>query len=206
MNKNVRRGFTLPEVLVTVTVVAVLAAVVVPAVTQYASKGDAPATKSDVAQLITAVTAFTSDIGKYPGDMRQLTTKITDTADVARDTAATKTTYSAADVKKWKGPYTPSTYTASGYATISGLDVVVGPSIRVVPDGITNANWLEVPIISIGGVAPDCVGIAGLDAAIDGTNTGATTGQVQWTSTGSQASGTCSVTAQTAKLRLIPAP
>ncbi len=40
MKKNVRRGFTLPEILVTVTVVAVLAAVVVPAVTQYVSKGD----------------------------------------------------------------------------------------------------------------------------------------------------------------------
>ena len=39
MKTRVRRGFTLPEVLVTVTVVAVLAAVVVPAVTQYVSRG-----------------------------------------------------------------------------------------------------------------------------------------------------------------------
>ncbi len=58
MKKNVRRGFTLPEILVTVTVIAVLAAVVVPAVTQYVNKGDAPASSSDIDQVRTAITGF----------------------------------------------------------------------------------------------------------------------------------------------------
>ena len=48
MKTRVRRGFTLPEVLVTVTVVAVLAAVVVPAVTQYVNRGNNPATQQDI--------------------------------------------------------------------------------------------------------------------------------------------------------------
>lgn len=69
-----KRGFTLPEVLVTVTVVAVLAAVVVPAVTQYVSKGNGPATLSDVEQIQNAITAFVADAKVYPQRLSDLTT------------------------------------------------------------------------------------------------------------------------------------
>jgi prepilin-type N-terminal cleavage/methylation domain-containing protein len=61
-----RSGFTLPEVLVTVTVVAVLAAVVVPAVTQYASKGDVPATKEAINAVNTAIASFVADNRTFP--------------------------------------------------------------------------------------------------------------------------------------------
>lgn len=67
-----KRGFTLPEVLVTVTVVAVLAAVVVPAVTQYVSKGNGPATLSDIEQIQNAVTAFTADAKVLPQRLSDL--------------------------------------------------------------------------------------------------------------------------------------
>jgi prepilin-type N-terminal cleavage/methylation domain-containing protein len=43
-----RRGFTLPEVLVTVTIVAVLAAVMVPAVLNQVGKGDVPSVAGDL--------------------------------------------------------------------------------------------------------------------------------------------------------------
>ncbi|HEY6219284.1 MAG TPA: type II secretion system protein, partial [Gemmatimonadaceae bacterium] len=52
------RGFTLPEVLVTVTIVAVLAAVMVPAVINQVSKGDVPAVGQDIDALRTAITTF----------------------------------------------------------------------------------------------------------------------------------------------------
>jgi prepilin-type N-terminal cleavage/methylation domain-containing protein len=173
MKKTVRRGFTLPEVLVTVTVVAVLAAVVVPAVTQYASKGDSPATQSDVNQLVTSGTGISSD--------------------------ANTGTYSAADVLKWHGPYTPSTLTTSGYAMISGLQVQVGPALTATG----TPKWLQVPVVNIGNSAPDCTSAAALDAAIDGGD-GATAGRIQWNPT-NNTSGTCtSVT--NAVIRLIPAP
>ena len=67
-----RRGFTLPEVLVTVTVVAVLAAVVVPAVTQFASKGDAPATMEDLNAMRTAVTSYVVANRTYPATLSDL--------------------------------------------------------------------------------------------------------------------------------------
>jgi prepilin-type N-terminal cleavage/methylation domain-containing protein len=194
MKKIVRRGFTLPEVLVTVTVVAVLAAVVVPAVTQYASKGDAPSTKADISQLVTAVSAFTSDVRKYPGSLLELTTAIK-SSDVTADQT---TVFSKADSSKWKGPYTPSVFTASGFATISGLQVEVGPTIK------DSANWLLVPIRKISGQDPDCSSMATLDGAVDGPNTGASSGQIVWF--GPTTSGVCVLTPGTAFVRLIPSP
>ena len=131
--KSRRSGFTLPEILVTVTVIAVLAAVVVPAVTQYASKGDAPSAKSDVLQLSTAITGFASDVRYYPGDLRQLTTAIDVSGTYLGSgfgSASVSHLY-ASDVNKWKGPYTPSTLTASGYANLAGYQVQVGPTLDV---------------------------------------------------------------------------
>jgi prepilin-type N-terminal cleavage/methylation domain-containing protein len=78
MKKTVRRGFTLPEVLVTVTVVAVLAAVVVPAVTQYVTKGDAPASQQDVNQVRNAVTGYLADTRHYPTYIHDLSTASND--------------------------------------------------------------------------------------------------------------------------------
>ena len=68
-----KRGFTLPEVLVTVTVVAVLAAVVVPAVTQYVGRGNGPATANDISQIQTAITGFIADTRTFPANLADLT-------------------------------------------------------------------------------------------------------------------------------------
>ena len=61
LKKSRRSGFTLPEILVTVTVIAVRSAVVVPAVVQYTNKGDTPASQQDVQQIQNAVTGFTAE-------------------------------------------------------------------------------------------------------------------------------------------------
>jgi prepilin-type N-terminal cleavage/methylation domain-containing protein len=205
LTKRSRSGFTLPEILVTVTVIAVLAAVVVPAVTQYANKGDAPSVKSDVLQLSTAITGFASDVRYYPGDFRQLTTLIATTGGNGLTTDGNNRTYTPTDVGKWKGPYTPSTLTGSGYASLSGYQVQVGPALSIV------SAWLQAPIVTIAGFAPSCGALLALDAAVDGSNNlgnEGTTGQIQWTMT----SGTCSGSGQsspvfaTTSLRLIPAP
>src|SRR5689334_2447968 len=58
MRKLVRRGFTLAEVLVTVTIVAVLAAVMVPAVINQVQKGDVPSAGQDMDGIRTAITTF----------------------------------------------------------------------------------------------------------------------------------------------------
>ena len=54
------RWFTLPEVLVTITITAVLAAVVVPAVLNQVSKGDTAGLAGDTGALRTAISSFTT--------------------------------------------------------------------------------------------------------------------------------------------------
>ncbi|MGH9886342.1 MAG: type II secretion system protein, partial [bacterium] len=105
-----RSGFTLPEILVTVTVIAVLAAAVVPAVTQYVNKGNAPASQQDIQQIQNAVTGFTADIRHYPGDLQQLVTQIVSTTgsgdSLDLDGSASPVQFSAVEAARWRGPYT----------------------------------------------------------------------------------------------------
>lgn len=70
--KSRRRGFTLPEILVTVTIIAVLAAVVVPAVTQFSSSGDTAATTSDINAIKGGVTAYVTANHTYPTSLYDL--------------------------------------------------------------------------------------------------------------------------------------
>src|ERR1044071_466869 len=107
MNSMRRRsGFTLPEILVTVTVIAVLAAAVVPAVTQYVNKGNAPASQQDIQQLQNAVTGFTADVRHYPGDLQQLVTQIVATAGAGDslnlDASASPVQYTSVETSRWK--------------------------------------------------------------------------------------------------------
>lgn len=118
--KNRRSGFTLPEVLVTVTVVAVLAAVVVPAVAQFANKGDAPATNQDISSVRSAVTSYVADTRRYPTDFYDLE--------------------SANGVTNWKGPYFAGQLagsTAAGTFTSAALSFVLGPTFSQSPSGHT---------------------------------------------------------------------
>ena len=71
-NRSSRTGFTLPEVLVTVAIVAVLAAIVVPTVTNQIGKGDDSNLTTNFTSLRTGVTAFVSDVRKFPGRLQNL--------------------------------------------------------------------------------------------------------------------------------------
>src|SRR5689334_20538053 len=104
-----RRGFTLPEVLVTITIVAVLAAVVVPAVLNQVSKGDTAALAGDVGALRTAITNFTTDTRHYPRTIGDLITKPAST-----DLDVLGNQYGASAVAGWKGPYFPTSQSVSG--------------------------------------------------------------------------------------------
>lgn len=100
MSSKNRRGFTLPEVLVTVAIIATLAAVLLPALTAQISKGDSSRAAEDLLAVQTAVTAFVSDVRRYPSDLSHLTDPInTNQVDVL------SSTYPSGLVAKWSGPY-----------------------------------------------------------------------------------------------------
>lgn len=188
MKKSVRKGgFTLPEVLVTVTVVAVLAAVVVPAVTQYVTKGDAPSTKQDIQALQNGISAFTADVRKYPGAITQLTTAITNSDSTASDGYV----FSTSDVALWKGPYFSGAVTNGTGYTSSGLGLTINDTIRMV------SNWLQDSI-----TAPTtCPALLRVDTLIDNAD-GGTAGQIVWSGTCAQ--GTPAGTMTGRALRITP--
>jgi len=170
MKKIVRRGFTLPEILVTVTVIAVLAAVVVPAVTQYVNKGDAPASSSDIGAIRTAITGYIADTRRYPADFLDLTT-------------------APAGVTNWKGPYFAAQL--SGTSTATTTFVSSGSSITLGPLLTQSASFLTTTVA----LDPNatCQDLWNLEKVVDGSTpdaanqvTNAASGNLQW-------SGICAV-------------
>lgn len=119
MRKVARGGFTLPEVLVTIAIVATLAAVLLPALNNQLSKGDAGRLTSDLVAVQTAIGAFTSDVRRYPLVLTDLKTRPSSTADdiLGND-------YTAQLVAKWRGPYLSKDLSDSDLPTGYGAEIL----------------------------------------------------------------------------------
>ena len=83
---QIRRGFTLIEILVVVVILAVLAAVVVPNVINRIGDAKASAAISDIKAFDTNIDLFKLDTGKYPPTLDDLIKDVSQTS-------------------KWNGPY-----------------------------------------------------------------------------------------------------
>lgn len=95
---RLKSGFTLAEVLVTLAIIAVMAAVLLPSLNSQLSKGDAGRVAADLTSIQTGAQAFLSDVHRYPLNMSQLTTSVGTTDVLNQSIPATLLT-------KWKGPY-----------------------------------------------------------------------------------------------------
>jgi prepilin-type N-terminal cleavage/methylation domain-containing protein len=98
-----RDGFTLPEILVTITLIAMLAAVVVPTIASQIKKGDPARVGSDFIAIRGGVEQFLTDVRRYPKTMAQLTAPIVTTA--GSGPLVGPTAYGALDSLRWRGPY-----------------------------------------------------------------------------------------------------
>lgn len=163
------RGFTLPEVLVTVTIVAVLAAVMVPAVINQVSKGDVPAVGQDLSAIRTGLTTFAADLRRFPGKLSQMATDSLYGAQTDIVGAAF-----AGDTVNYHGPY-------------------LSVGAHTGPTGAVFADLLFVPVGTQSICLKDSVNVTSkvtvsqavqMDKALD-NNDGAATGGVQWALTGS---------------------
>lgn len=140
MRKEARGGFTLPEVLVTIAIVATLAAVLLPALNNQLSKGDAGRLTNDIVAVQTAVGAFGSDVRRYPLDLTDLKTK-----PASGDLDVLSNAFGSKLIDKWRGPYLSkdldsggeiptgfgakikATFTSSNYNGINYLTISVSP-------------------------------------------------------------------------------
>jgi prepilin-type N-terminal cleavage/methylation domain-containing protein len=177
-----RRGFTLAEVLVTVTIIAVLAAVMVPAVLNQVAKGDSPAVANDIAGIRTAITTFAADTRHFPQRLSQLGAASLTSADKDILGAA----YDAVAQGAYKGPYASITGGHLAPAKILFADslISVNPRQICMNDSTSTGSRTGTSMITAGQVAL-------LELALDQNATplvgaGAnSTGSVQWVQTGS---------------------
>jgi prepilin-type N-terminal cleavage/methylation domain-containing protein len=113
MGSILQRGFTLIEVLVTVVVIGVLAAVVIPAVTAQVTAGDSARVLQDLNNIRTGAENFEIAVRQFPGDVDDLVNKpgqflsvnaSTTSGGVDADLAGALYT----SVTTWNGPYIES--------------------------------------------------------------------------------------------------
>jgi general secretion pathway protein G len=89
MNERRQRGFTLIELMVVLTIIAMLAALVVPRLFKNVDKAKIQTTRAQMASLETALDAYKLDVGTYP------------TTEQGMNALQVK----PAGVNKWDGPY-----------------------------------------------------------------------------------------------------
>lgn len=117
MNEHSRHsddsGFTLVEVLVTVLILGLLAAVVFPVVIPQINKADPTVAANDLANYRTGIELFKLDVRpQNPGDLEDLVNAIT-TADADIDGS----TYTSGKTGNWDGPYVDRTMASTSIAT-----------------------------------------------------------------------------------------
>ena len=163
-------GFTLAEVLVTLALLALLAAVLLPTVAGQIFKGDSGRVVQDLQAVRGGAEQFLADVRRYPGKYSDLSKLIT-----TLNTDILGNTYNAGLVAKWKGPYvTKDTVNAT-------IDTGFGGAITNTFTRFTNTNaiqYLTVVIVGING--PD---FDKIDEQVDGV-VNRTAGLMRWNSTG----------------------
>lgn len=118
MSRRTRHGFTLVEVLIAFTLIAVLAAVVMPTIRGRLQDGYEDALVQEFSSLASGINAYRQDIGHYPPQLDYLTALPASANDFCgRD-------LSTADVGKWRGPYVSRTITTAASYTVFQKDSV----------------------------------------------------------------------------------
>lgn len=164
---RIRRGFTLAEVLVTLAIIAIMAAVLLPALNQQLSKGDTGRLASDLTNIQTAAQAFLSDVHRYPSTLSQLTTSVT-------GTDINSIAIPAALQLKWKGPYISRDVVAN-----TGAGGTIASSFAII-----TSNSIPYLTINVSPIAPS--DFASLESMLDegtASSTSSTAGNVRYSST-----------------------
>jgi prepilin-type N-terminal cleavage/methylation domain-containing protein len=132
-----RRGFTLPEIIVTLTLIAALAAVVVPSIVSQVKKSDPSTVGNDLIAIRSGSEQFLSDVRKYPGSIGQLTNIITTSQSPLLGTSLSN--FGTADANRWRGPYI-SKDSVAGTLTSYGSFVAKFDTVSLTTSGASSTS------------------------------------------------------------------
>jgi prepilin-type N-terminal cleavage/methylation domain-containing protein len=135
-----RRGFTLIETIVTVGLLAVLAAFVIPTVIQKGGAGDPVKVSNDLGSLRTALDNFANDTkAGFPGQIWDLTNKPVATDKLIDNVTAV----TPGQIAVWNGPYIGATIgNAAADSMPTGFTAFVGNQLQRY-DMVNNAGELS---------------------------------------------------------------
>jgi len=166
-----RRGFTLAEMLIALAIVAVMAAMLYPAMSAQLRRGQGAATASALSNFRDAMVAYRGNVQDYPRTLSQLTNAL-----VATATDACGNVLSAAQRNAWRGPYL--TQNISGNAAV-GDGLALDTLIRnPATDAAVAPGTLILRVINV-----DSTVAVDVDRQFDGT-VDLTSGTILWSSTG----------------------
>lgn len=165
-----RRGFTLVETVVTVGIIAALAAVVYPTVVKQFDTADPARIAEDLGNIRTGLETFGVNVRpELPGDIEDLINRPVITAGTL-DSTSTGAVYTATEQTAWLGPYVGlaalptigqnDTVTVTGFNArimnrIHNYDLTAAAFVGgdTVPLGDVNADFVAVRIVGLSGAA-----------------------------------------------------
>lgn len=143
-------GFTLVEVLVTVLILGLLAAVVFPVVADRISSADPTKASNDFANIRTGVELFQLDVRtSLPGDMEDLAQQI-QAAGGGSDANVQTNNYSTGESNKWDGPYVDvavATTSPDAVVVTTGFEGSILNRLRLFNSASTTANAMGSPTV-----------------------------------------------------------
>jgi prepilin-type N-terminal cleavage/methylation domain-containing protein len=168
-----RAGFSLAEILVSLAILAVVAAVVIPSIGGQLRSGDESRVQQDLGAIRSGIEQFLADVRRYPKSVGQLTNVPTATT----HSGLVGGTYSAGQVSRWRGPYITKDSTQ---AIKTGFDATITAAFDTLTDN--GILFLRITIPSF-----DSTNAIRLDRKMDDGD--ATTGLIRW-AVGTSPSGT----------------
>ena len=96
--RNIKKGFTLVELLIVIIIIAVLAAIAIPKFSSSSQRSKESSLRANLKLVRNAIDLFRADTGAYPANMAGLTTSPTSGLNASAGTC----TIAATD---WRGPY-----------------------------------------------------------------------------------------------------
>lgn len=185
-----KKGFTLVEVMVLVTIIAIIASIAVPNIAQYNDEQRIAEAKREIDSIVAGVNRFHTSIANYPSALSHLTDSITTSAGATITPATRKSCtgfttstgfYTNNQVTTWRNnaPYFSQPLTTSGYY-INNLGTMNDALVRV-PSSGANAATATLQFNVPGARYED---IADLDTLYDSPSSlGSALGSIRWSAT-----------------------